>query len=792
MSKRILFYILLFAATAVFASNTIIIHNALEPVVKGEKARMELNLMAQQSDIYEARLFYREKGDADYRSKVMKEEGFTIFTDLDTRSLNPGNIEYYFAMQTLNGTLVTYPEFSPEENPLTFNLVASKFNELALQETDENALIILSPEPNEVIPEDELLIAISIPNPELEVDHSRSRLLIDGINVSTIMERDGNLYTLTPKSMRTGSHNVEFKIFSSDGSMIGKKEWTFRVTTGSTDTDGFKQSTELYMDNRYQDIAKTSNNYFRAGLRWNASYNDWDFRLKADGSSDDGYSQQNANRFGGQVSYSFTPSTRLYLKGGDFSTDYDALTFWNRRILGVGFGLLSPYFDLDISAGQTAKAVEGSVTTANDTLPGTYKETFFAVRPVFNFGNHVSWGLNLINGKEDPKSIAYGNNPKESLVLGTTLNLNFDNNRVRFASSVQASIRNNDASGKVDFDTLAEKFDLTGSDKQLAEKFVNFMESTGFLSITQGLAPIPALAMQFDTYLSYFNNYIKLTYKSIDADYTTPGNPWLLRGIRGFFANDNIRLVNNQVFLNLYFKAYTDNLSQEDGETTNSDIGASLSYFPIQNLPSLTLTFGSQSRKNDVAEDNPALYREDNSTQRLGVSSTYSFRTGSVMNTATVGVSNIARDDKVNRTIIAGSDTTQFSNNSDFTIFSVAFKNQFEIPVVTRFGFSQSTSLFGENAANEYENKITRFYGDVEYTFKQFIADMDFKPFLKVSSSSYQNVSDYNLLNYTAGFYVSSYDYGNLSLRFDYIDFGDKPGTTWQDMILSTRYEVVF
>lgn len=794
MSKRFIniLLFLIFVASTVLASNTIIIHHELDPVLKGEKAHFELNLMAQQSDLYEGRLFYRIQGEIDYRSTALKEEGFTLFTDLETQDLSPGNIEYYFAMQTLDGNIMTYPEFAPEQNPLSFRLVAGNINTVSYQDADDNTLLILSPEPNEVIPQDELLVAISIPNPDLDVDHTRSRLLIDGINVSTILERDANLYTLTPNNMRTGSHNAEFKIFSPDGSLIGKKEWSFRVTTGSIDVSGFQQRTNVFMDNRYQDIARKSDNFFRAGLNWDAKYNDWDFRLMVRGSSDDGYSQQSANRFGGQVAYNFTPRTRMYVKGGDFSGDYDALTFWNRRILGVGVGLNSLYFDLDVSVGQTASAVEGT-TTATDTIPGTYKETFLAVRPVFNFGDHVSWGLNLINGKEDPESIKYGNNPKESLVLGTTLNLNFDNNRVRFAGSFQASIKNNDASGEeVDFDTLANKFDLQGSDKDAAEQFINILESTGFLSVTQGLAPIPALAMQFDTYLSYFNNYIKLTYKSIDANYDTPGNPYLLRGLRGFFANDNIRLVNNQLFLNLYFKAYTDNLSQEDGETTNSDIGASLSYFPMQSLPSLTLTFGSQSRKNDADPANPALYREDNSTQRLGVSSNYSFHTGSVINTATVSVSNVVRDDKIDRTLVSAGDTTTFSNNSDFTIFSLALKNKFDSPFTTRFGFSQSSSLFGENAANEYENKITRFYGGIEYIFEKFAGDMDLKPFANFSLSQYENILEYNRLNYTAGFYINSFDYGNLSLRFDYIDFGDRPGTDWQDMILSTRYDVTF
>ena len=218
----------------------------------------------------------------------------------------------------------------------------------------------------------------------------------------------------------------------------------------------------------------------------------------------------------------------------------------------------------------------------------------------------------------------------------------------------------------------------------------------------------------------------------------------------------------------------------------------SLSYFPVQSLPSVTLDFGSQSRKNDANQTNKSLYPEDNTTQRIGVSSNYSFATGSVVNTATVSVSNIMRDDKIDRQYITGTDTSTYSNNSDFTIIRLDLKNQYKIPLITRIGFSQSTSLFGENAANEYENKISQFYGGLEYKFAQFAGDMDLKPFVNVSLNQYDNVLKYNRLNYTAGFYVNSYDYGNLSLRFDYIDYGSRPGVDWQDMILSTRYDVTF
>ena len=484
------------------------------------------------------------------------------------------------------------------------------------------------------------------------------------------------------------------------------------------------------------------------------------------------------------MAYNFTPTTRLYVNGGDMSGNYDPLSFWNRRVFGFGFGLKSSYFDLDVTAGQTSNSVEGVGTDSTVVIPGTYKETFLAVKPEFKFGRYVKWGLNLINGKEDPKSIKYGVNPTESLVLGTTLALNFDNNRIRVLSSVQASVANKDASQEVPFDSLKDKFDLPGS----AESAADFLESTGFLTLSQGLAPFPNLAMQYDLYLSYFNNNFKFTYKRVDPNYVTAGNPYLLTGLKGIFINDNIRLVNNQVFLNLYFKSYTDNLSQNEAETDNTHIGASISYFPMQNLPSITLNFNNQARENNIAATDSVFYPEDNTTQNIGVSSSYNFATGDILNTATISVNTYNRDDKIVRVLGDGS---EFSNNSEFTVFTLAVKNKFEFPMTTRLGFSQSNNLFGKNSSNESETNITRFYGGLEYEFERVFEDVNIRPFANFNLQQIESGNiDYTRTNYNAGLYLQSSQYGILSLRFDYIDYGDQ--STFKDTIFTTRYDVTF
>ena len=780
--KISLLLLLLFLSGSLYAGNPLVVMNDIGPVIKGENARIEFNMTGFEKDIYEARLFYRSLGDVDYKSIPMKNSGFGYYKDLTTQNLSPGIIQYYIAMQGMDGTVYSYPAANPEENPLTFKLVATRRLESPAYQAREE-LVVLSPEPGEVVPQDELLIAVSVPNTNSNMDPARTRMLIDGVNVSSLMERDDNVFLLSPKSIYTGLHNAEIKIFDSSGNLLGKKEWSFRVSSGEQPQGGFTHRTTVFADNRFQNIAKQSDNFFRGGATFTGRYNNFRFGLRALFSNTQGFSNQDANRFSAQMAYAFTPRTQIYLKGGDYTGNYGSLTFFNQRVFGFSAGLQSPYFDLDVSAGTSANAVEGEAaingTDTTITRFATYKRTFLAIRPLVKFGQHVSWGLDLVNGKDDPGSVKFGANPTEALVMGSTLRMNFDNSRIRFLGSVQASIANNNARGAVDFDTLANRYDLTGSTKDLAQKFVNFMESTGFLTLSQGLAPLPNLAFQFDTYLNYFNNNFRLTYKSIDPNYVTPGNPYLLKGIRGLFINDNIRLADNQVFLNLFFKSYTDNLIQEDAATSNTHIGASLSYFPLSNFPGITLTFANQARSNNADTTNTALYAEDNTTQRLSVSSSYAFQTGPVKNTATVSFSNFNRDDKILAT-----------NQSRFNVISLAIRNNFDSPLVTRFGFSKNTTAFGADAS-KVENDISRYSGGVEYEFTTNAGRI--RPFVSTNFQQIKNAAqDYSRINYSGGIYINTNTYGNLSLRFDYIDYSSLNTVDWKDTIFSTRYDVSF
>ncbi|MEJ2542473.1 MAG: hypothetical protein P8Y99_00225 [Calditrichaceae bacterium] len=809
------FSILLLFCSLLFSSSSYFnLDHQVHQAIIGEPLKLEISNLNNTQAIYDARVFYRTSGMADYKSIEMRQKGFLFSANVPTNKMDPGEVEYYFAFQTA-GSINYYPEESPELNPFHVSLLASGSS--AQQQGGGMDIILLSPELDEIISPDDFMIAISIPVTPEEMNNYRFSLFLGGVDQSDLLELDGNLIMFSPKMIRGGLHNAEFKVFDQNDQVVGEKSFSFQISAAPSTNKGLNARTSLFMDNRYHSISENSENLFRGGLSHTSSYQKLDFQALILVSSEESYDRQPVNQYGGQMRYNFTPTMNLYLKGGDFSTNYDQLVFWEKRVRGIGIGYSSKFFDLDFTYGQTKKGVEGkaAVDSTQSQTNGTYKQSFMAIQPTFKYDKYFSWGFNLVNGKDDVNSIQYGGNAKEALVLGTTIGLNLHKNRIQFSGSVQASMKNEDAVGEVDFDSLAEDYDIEeGSEKDAAEALFNFLDDTGFLTLSQGLSPLPSVAMKFQTQLKYLNQVFQFTYKNIDAEYTTPGNPYLLKDIRGFYIKDKIRLISNQLFLNLYFNSYEDRISQGDGKTNNAQYGATISYYPFNNLPGVSITYGKHNRENGLAEDglmpDTTIFQriEDTETQRINFSTSYKFVTGSVKNNATISYSNYTRDDNIYKDLFAYKST-----QSEFNIFTIGIRNQFSFPLISKISFSTNSILYGKmdetrNLDFRTDTDINKINLGLSYKLYKIYLNGDLMPFVNFNHQTIKTTRpvvnyqptypeivtttklDYTRLNYSFGFNFQTAQYGVFTFRFDYYDYSDV--YDWNDSILSTGYELNF
>lgn len=759
-------------------------HDVPSAVYQGEKLHIELKDFGYSPTTQPPMLYYRMIGEFDFHALPLKSEGFVYAADIPGKLLHPGKVQYYFAMETASGSVSTLPDGAPYSQLYEVEVIPNNGNRVGrLKKIDIN---LLAPQENEILNPDEVFVSFSVPYSIANPNALKFRIAMDGIDCTDDLVREGHVATYIPNSIRSGYHTVSFKVYNADGILIGQRQVRFRISDMPSVHQAFSYKGSFFVDNRVQQLNSTNLNYTRGGVRLNLNYKKFELDTRLLLTTNESRERQPLDIYSMRFKYNFSYRYFLYLWGGDVSPNYDPLTLQGRRIRGGSIGLYTRFFNLDVTKGKSLRAIEGLPPANPDssTIPlrrGTFRQNFFSVHPQFNFGSHFSWGLNLLNAKDDPNSINYGPNPKEYLVLGTTFDLNMHGRRIQVHGSAQASIKNEDASHSVDFDTLANSLDLKGADRTTAKRIVDLLTKPGFITISPGLAPLPSLALQFDTQLNYFNQALRLSYKRIDANYATPGNPYLLKDLQGFFINDYLRLLNNRIFMNVFFNSYETNRSHGKAKTKNKDFGITLALTSQSNLPSVSLNYVNYDRRNNVEPTDSLLFPENNVTQSIGLSGSYNFNFGLIRNTLSLSANHFLRDDKFK--------TTQ----NQYNLISVGLRNRFSIPLTSRFTYATSATDFGAGLAKQ-STDIRRYSFGLEYLFRNFLLGSQMKPFLNGSVQKIKNSAlgnTYQRQSYTIGVSLITSRLGTINLRYDYISYDFKDAQR-NDSILSTRYNLFF
>jgi len=203
-------------------------HETPSNIILGETAHLELSVndfSAAGSDVQDVRVFYRTLGSEQFESAIMKSEGYSYFAELNTSKWKVNQIEYYFAYRNKLGTVKTIPADNPDMNPYILNITPAQVPE----QTAAFEIVVLSPELNEAIPRDEIIIAASVLGGEADIDFDQSQLLIDGVNVSKMADFSNGVITFSPEGFRIGRHNIELQLVDNEGQLIASKEWAFRA-----------------------------------------------------------------------------------------------------------------------------------------------------------------------------------------------------------------------------------------------------------------------------------------------------------------------------------------------------------------------------------------------------------------------------------------------------------------------------------------------------------------------------------------------------------------------------------
>jgi hypothetical protein len=683
-----------------------------------EKTPLSLSVeLTQNTQIRRVVLHYREFGKTEFKETDMLLTGRTAIATVPAEAMTPPYIEYYISMQLADNKQATFPSESPETNP----------QKIQVKEVDVKDLEVrfLSPEPGETLTAEDLAVAISLMYVSDIVDKRRTRIYLDGADVTSEALLSDDVLLYSPKNfdkpLNFGAHSIRIELKDTLGNVYYTKQENFNLSTATALEE--QKSLLQYTGNaqaefRNEKVDSATTKYVRADVHLGGSYKDFLFSGDMHLTNEEKSYLQPQDRF----LATFQESNYAKVQIGDAYPQFPSLIVSGKRVRGITGSVTLGFFNLDVSYGKTDRAIEGTIIRdtmytdsslaaahPSEAIPlgglqyrlfnsGTYARNFLAIRPSFGSGENFQFGLTYMKSKDDIGSIAYGTYPKENLVAGADLLLAFDNQKVRWASQAALSLENNDISPGSYTDEEIDEFEgvndplKTPQQIEDAKKEADDLKKIAkivrsLITVNSGLSPLnpikgmPSLAVESELSLNYLNNFLRAMLFRRGIAYASFGNDFVQNDIAGINISDRVRMFNNKIMASVSYETKSNN-TQNDAmtpTTTYNTLNTSITAYPSAELPSFTIGYGLNTRTNpiDLSIDTTqidSLSIANEKTDRFFIATNYDFQM-IVRNSLTASVS-----------IANKKDNTFYKRDQDNFNFSTFMSSFFSIPLQTTIG----------------------------------------------------------------------------------------------------------
>lgn len=606
------------------------------------------------SAIARVQIIYKSFQETDFRVREMEVIGDVANYVIDATEISGPTLSYYLVIEYKNGKKETYPLGVPEAaRPI--DLVVSSLSE------KDKEILILSPGVGETVNLNDLFISISLVKAPDNVDISKTKIILNGEDVSKNVMFAGDLLLYYPQnfegSIETGEQSLKIEVYTKDGELyhsINRKFSTVDENTVVEKGSGLRFSGNVVGEVRNEAFNEKSTMYNNFALSLNAETNGWKFKGYGYITSEENTTVQPQNRYSASVT-----SNWLKIRGGDSYPRYNNLLLNGKRIRGVDGKIDYGLFHLQGSYGQARREIEGTLleTYSNDETPlqsnviridsAKYGNEFGAV----NFGIHsrdilsgrlgigsqrgFEFGLSFLHSKDDINSIEFGTKPQENLVASTDMRLALDNQNIILKAVSAVSVINSDITSGTYTDSEIDSIFANGSELGSdVENFKNIKNMISpYMTVNQFLEPLnptelSSLAAEGSLELNYFNNVLKGSYIYRGNQFTSFGQEYTRTDIAGLNISDRFRTFDNQLFFTVGYENLNDNLQgTKVATTTFQTIRASASLFLRQDFPSVTLSYTNNKNENGISPtDSISSYLSVNDiTNRYSLNIGYDF-----------------------------------------------------------------------------------------------------------------------------------------------------------------------
>ncbi len=640
------------------------------------------------NEVSETLLFTRTDGASSWSQQEGQIRGSRALFSVRVDDPDASRLEYFFEVHMRDGSSIRYPEAQSSAGYLQVDVVDSKREQYPV--ADFIDYTILSPLPGQPLRDDDLLIAVALFYDDEDAEGGEFLLEMNGEDVTGQAEVSPFVVKYVPEELDEGAHNLMIRI-RQDGEEYEVASWSFRVVSGEPITFGEFMpqrrelpSGDLELTARNQEIAGGSEDALTGRIQVGGREGDLIYSASGYLTSRETVRLQPQNRFQIDLEY----RDLLYLRGGDVNPSFSGLSIQGRRVRGIdaGLNLFGGYWETRFLMGRMNRGIDNLYGSINrderfvgddlvETLylldfeeqgRGTFQTNIiggqmaFGKRDRFQFSLHGlkieddTTSVNVVNNYNDllqhspdltqmltPQDInrleqdpgllqLNGENPKPrgNLVVGSTLNFAFDQNRIRFQGESGMSLLNNDITGgpltreraedlgldiDSDLENLLDRLSwLIIINNQMSTLPFRYSESPMGETEVDLFFPTATLAGDSRLNLNYLGHQFQVRYRWIGPDYHSLGNRSIRRDVTGITLSDRFRLFENQLYVNMGFEHLQDNvLETRDATLRTTTWRGGISWFPVSpDLPRISFSTRYRERDNRVDRFNPSLDAE--------------------------------------------------------------------------------------------------------------------------------------------------------------------------------------
>lgn len=685
-------------------------------------------------------LAYRQFGQQTFKHIEMPVIASVASASVPAHDLVPPFIEYYVTLYGGNETVLeTYPLTNAELQPTKVELVE--------QPPAPNEIVILSPEPEERVRPDDVLISFSLTRFDSTADQPATKIYLDGNDISDQAVVSGDLFVISPSNhsgeVEPGSHIIRVEVYDLQGNSLASTQWNFSARGVGEQLSGiaeWRYRSQVQLETRNENIAGQATPYNRVTV--SASGTNGDFRVhgKFYATNEEDARRQPQNRF-----FIGAESPWLKLGYGDSHPSMPDLIMNGKRVRGFAGALTLGAFSLDVVKGDIIRRIQPNVikTFSIDSLTseqqrdpggffreydasttpatwaklqrGTFNRNLLLIRPAVGSSEN-RFGLSLLHSKDDIGSIQYGSKPQENTVAGTDLILSFDNRNIQFSGQAAFSFTNGDiTSGTLtdaDLDSIFSDTSYDANSRRDIERARDWFSR--FITVNEHLKPLSlknsaTLAYEGALALNYFDNAFRFMFLRHGESFESFGQSYLRTDVVGFNLSDRYR-ASEQVILNAGFEQLKDNTAKTKATTTTfSTANAGVTFISKTEVPNVTVGYILASNRNPIHLD--SAYAISDRTDRVLVQLGRQFQYHGQHNT-TLGLSTSSRNDKTIRNL----DTKN-------TLVTLGVTSTYTIPLQTSFSASASVSEFSTGASLQPPTLMkltyTTLYANAQYRLAQ-------------------------------------------------------------------------